>query len=243
MYTGKPPLEHRIGAGIFTALVVGLLGALLLASLANARRARIEDTLAAVTIMPLAPPPHVVVPERKPSRKPEGEAAPPNIRSTPVEVVAPQRRVLIPPPPIVTATVAATGPDASAGAAPVPGPGQGAGGIGNGRGSGGSGDGTGGGLRDETPPRHIRGELRFSDAVKVAEGMDLRGREMTTVFAVGVNGRVSDCEVTRSSGLPTVDAEICRLIEQRFRFEPARDELGRPVLSHMIKNHSWGEER
>ena len=123
MYTGKPPLEQRIGAGFLTALVVGLLGAALLMSLASARRLRLEDTLAAVTIMPLAPPPpHVVVPERKPSRKPEGEAAPPNIRSTPVEVVAPQKRVLIPPPPIVTATVAATGPDASAGAASVPGP-------------------------------------------------------------------------------------------------------------------------
>ena len=97
-------------------------------------------------------------------------------------------------------------------------------------------------MRDESPPRHIRGELRFSDAAKVADGMALIGREMTTEFLVGTDGRVSGCEVTRSSGLPAVDAEVCRQIEQRFRYEPARDTTGRPVRSGIVMNHSWGEE-
>ena len=243
MYTGTPPLEQRIGAGLLTGLVVGLIGALLLASLASARKGKAVDALTVVTIVALAPPPpEPAVPQRKPSRRPEGAAAPPNVRSTPVAVVAPQMRILLPPPPVVTATVAATGPDASAGAAPLPGPGQGAGGIGNGRGSGGSGDGTGGGPMPETPPHRVRGRLNFSDAAKVADGESLVGREMTTEFLVGADGRVSGCRATHSSGLPAVDAEICRLIEKRFRYEPARDITGRPVRSGIVMDHGWDEE-
>ena len=81
--------------------------------------------------------------------------------------------------------------------------------------------------------------MNFSDAAKVADGESLIGRAMTTEFLVGVDGRVSGCHANRSSGLPAVDAEICRLIEKRFRYEPARDARGRPVQSGIVMNHSW----
>ena len=59
------------------------------------------------------------------------------------------------------------------------------------------------------------------------------------VFAVNPNGRASDCEAERSSGYPVLDNLACRLIEQRFRFKPARDRLGRPVRSWVAESHSW----
>ena len=200
---------------------------------------RPSDVLTTVTLQP--PPPKVVVPDRKPSRKPEGEAAPPNIKSNPVQIVAVKVPVLKPPPPVLTAPISDLGPDVSAGAAPVPGPGIGAGGQGNGRGSGGAGEGTGGGLRAETPPRLVKGRLRFSDAAQAAGAQGLIGRSMTTEFAIEVTGRVSDCRAVRSSGLPAVDARICELIVQRFRYQPARDAAGRPVRSYMVIDHSWNE--
>lgn len=241
MYTGKPPLEQRIGAGFGTAAVVGAVAWALLLSLAYAQQTTRDEALPAVTVMPLeTPPPNMVVPERQPSEAPEGEAAPPNIRSTPTEVVAPKPPVVLIPPPVPAATVAGTGTDATAGAAELPGPGQGAGGIGDGRGSGGFGDGTGGGLED-TPPRRIRGRLSFSDATRVAGWENVIGREMTTRFVVGTDGRVSDCRATRSSGLPELDSEICRLIVQRFRYEPSRDGSGRPIRSGVEMDHSWDQ--
>lgn len=243
MYTGRPSPERRIGAGLSTALVVGVIGWALLLSLASARRDRMDDALTGIATIPLVrPSPEEIVPDRKPSRNPEGEAAPPNIRSTPAEIVAPPPTlVVVPPPPVLVAAVAGTGPDVTAGAAEVPGPGQGAGGLGDGRGSGGAGDGTGGGLGDDTPPRRIRGSLRFSDATKVASWETIIGREMTTEYIVGSDGRVSGCRVTRSSGLPAVDAEICRLIEARFRYRPSRDAAGRPVRSGVVMDHSWDQ--
>ena len=244
MYDATPPLKVRIGAGVSTVVVIGLVGWALLMSLAFAHGQQRDDALSAVTVLPLeTPPPPAVTPERKPSKEPEGEAAPPNIRSTPTEVVAPKAPILLIPPPIPAATVSGSGIDASAGEAEVPGPGQGAGGVGDGRGSGGFGDGTGGGLEDEIPPQRIRGRLGFSDAARIAGWENIIGREMTTRYIVGVDGRVTDCRATRSSGLPSLDAEICRLIEERFRYRPSRDARGRPIRSGVEMDHSWDQQR
>ena len=243
MYIGKPLPAERAGAGLVTAAVIALVAWGLLLSLAAARGVAVDEALDAITVMPLDPPaPHQVVPERKPSKAPEGEAAPPNIRSTPTEVVAPPPRIIIvPPPPIAVATVSGSGPDATAGAAEVPGPGQGAGGIGDGRGSGGEGDGTGGGLDDDTPPQRIRGRLDFSDATRLVGWENLVGRAMETSFIVEVDGRVTGCRATRSSGLPELDGGICRLIEQRFRYRPSRNGAGRPIRAGVIMDHSWDQ--
>jgi protein TonB len=56
---------------------------------------------------------------------------------------------------------------------------------------------------------------------------------------VGVDGHVSDCRITHSSGSNTLDGLTCGLIEKRFRFRPARDGSGRPVPSVIVENHSW----
>jgi protein TonB len=45
-------------------------------------------------------------------------------------------------------------------------------------------------------------------------------------FSVGKDGRASGCTLLESSGHPELDATTCRLIERRFRFEPARDAHG-----------------
>lgn len=50
----------------------------------------------------------------------------------------------------------------------------------------------------------------------------------TTRFqlAVGPDGRVKDCTVTSSSGSPALDATTCRLMRQRAKFSPAKNNRG-----------------
>ena len=184
------------------------------------------------------PPPVVIIPERVRNNRREGEASPPNLRSKATEVVAPEPIVppLIPPP-IVASVTAGVGADASSGAADVPGPGTGSGGIGNGNGSGGSGDGDGGGYGG-SPPRHVRGRLKDSDYPS-GLGESGVGGTVAVRYLVATDGRVTQCRVTRSSGTPELDETTCRLIRERFRFKPARDDQGRIVPSYLVENHSW----
>jgi protein TonB len=59
------------------------------------------------------------------------------------------------------------------------------------------------------------------------------------IFAVQTDGRVTNCEVVETSDNSALDENTCRLIMRRYRFEPARDENGRPVRSWVEENHSW----
>lgn len=176
---------------------------------------------------------------RKRSPRPEGEAAPPALRAEPSEVVAPDPLVALPPlQPVIAAPIAGIGAASSAGSAEIPGPGTGAGGEGDGRGSGGEGDGDGGGGGDETAPRRTRGSIRNSDYPAAAADAGASGT-VEIRYLVQVDGRVGDCEVTRSSGNAALDATTCRLIEQRFRFRPSRDARGRAVPALIAESHEW----
>jgi protein TonB len=189
---------------------------------------------------PSAPKPPPERPRPRPNAAPrrEARAAPPAARARPVAVVAPPPvlPVLIPPP-ITSAPVAAAGPDPSAGAAPA-GPGTGAGGEGNGLGAGGSGAGDGGGGGEGTGAVWIRGRIRNSDFPRDALRVGEEGA-LTTRYTVGVDGRVTECTVVRSSGSAVLDATTCRLIRERFRFRPARDAQGRPRSDTILEEHEW----
>lgn len=184
------------------------------------------------------PPPPKPVEHVKPvprQNRPSGEAAPPNLKNVPTEIVAPSP--MLPPIviPVITAPIADRGAAANAGAAPIAGPGTGAGGQGNGRGAGGSGDGDGfGGV----PPEHVRGRLNNSDYPKGLGEEGVQGN-VAVRYLVREDGRVAECQVTRSSGSKLLDDTTCRLITERFRFRPSRDEQGRPVASYIVENHEW----
>jgi protein TonB len=53
----------------------------------------------------------------------------------------------------------------------------------------------------------------------------------TTRFrlAVGPDGKVKDCSVTNSSGSSALDSTTCRLMKQRAKFTPARNNRGEPT--------------
>jgi len=174
--------------------------------------------------------PDIPPPPRRTGERAKDKAGPPNLRARATDIVAPPPVIPVPQP-IVTAPIADMGLGPNSGAADLPGPGMGAGGWGDGRGGGGE------GLGGE-PPRHVRGSLRNSDYPRAAAEAG-EGGTVGVRYRVGVDGRVSSCLVTRSSGNEALDARTCDLIERRFRFVPARDEQGHPVASSIVESHSW----
>ncbi len=66
-------------------------------------------------------------------------------------------------------------------------------------------------------------------------------REGTTRFRVSVSadGRVTDCQVTGSSGSPDLDAVACQKITQRARFNPATDGEGQPTTGTYSNAVRW----
>lgn len=124
-------------------------------------------------------------------------------------------------------------------AAPESGGGTGRGaaaGAGGGGGTGGQGtgaDGDGG-----TDLVQIAGAILPSDYPRDLRERGLGGR-VEMVFTVGTAGRVTSCTVTRSSGIPELDALTCRLIQQRFRYRPSTDRFGRPIVDEVEGEHDW----
>lgn len=208
-----------------------LLGYALIVGLRFEAGAGAADALAVFDLPATVSPPPVEEPEPAaiPSPDPKGAAAPPNLRAEPTPVVAPPPPVRLPvPTPVAAAPIAGQGSETSAGAAEVAGPGTGAGGEGTGTGSGNDGSGSGGGGGVVTRARLIAGRIRNADYPR---GAGDAGAEGTVVvhFDVGVDGVVSRCRVVDSSGNAELDATTCRVIERRFRYEPARDASGRAV--------------
>jgi protein TonB len=190
------------------------------------------------------PPPPVEPPPPPPARQvdpPEAAAAPPDREAEASAVVAPPpERPIDIPPPIAAAPVAASGSQTSQGASALPGPGTGSGGEGIGSGSGGSGSGHGGGGA-VTPARHIQGALSGRDYPRAAKRARAGGTVLVR-YTVGTDGRVQGCTITQSSGNQDLDEVTCRLIERRFRYEPARDGLGRAVGDTLTGRHIWWTE-
>jgi protein TonB len=58
-------------------------------------------------------------------------------------------------------------------------------------------------------------------------------------LAVGADGRVTDCEVTSSSGSGTLDSTACSLLRRRARFSPATDSSGNAVAGSYSQRFTW----
>jgi len=252
IFAQQPTTTERVRAALPVAAIHALLALALLRGLAPVPAADDEDR---VKLIDLALPPPV--PELSPPPAPstgetdsrrtgapreEGAASPPNLESRATEIVAPTRPV---PSPLPAAATANSGKDPTQGAAPVSGPGTGSGGLGRGTGSGAGGDGAGGGGeggygdgRGLRPPRWLRGRLRDSDYPRGLGEAGVRGR-VGVRYVVETDGRVTNCSVTRSSGSSVLDGTTCALIEQRFRYEPARDRFGRPIRSNLVESYEW----
>ena len=66
-------------------------------------------------------------------------------------------------------------------------------------------------------------------------------REGTTGFrvTVGTDGKVTDCQITSSSGTPELDAATCDNVRRRARFTPATDGEGNPTTGTYANHIRW----
>jgi protein TonB len=239
MYAEQRWSKERATSIAGVAAVHALLGYVLLMGLRADLPRQVAETLKVIDVLPVHEPPKppTPIPHKIKSPRAEGEASPPNLRAEPTQIVLPPPVISLPPPiPVMAAPIAGTANAPTAGSADIPGPGYGAGGFGNGRGGGGEGDGDGGG--GWVAPRQIKGRIKDSDYPRSAGEAGVGGT-VGVKYQVGVDGRVTGCEVTRSSGFPDLDNTTCGLIVERFRFRPSLDPAGRPVPATIVQNHTW----
>ena len=88
------------------------------------------------------------------------------------------------------------------------------------------------------PPRLVSGEIRDDDYPASAIRSGEEG-STTVAFTVATDGRVRDAEVVGSSGSRALDAATCRLIAERFAYEPARDLNMNPLAVRKQQTVTW----
>lgn len=173
----------------------------------------------------------IAVPSPTPAPSPTdaeqaGAAAEAGRKAVPREVAAPKPKIALaegPAPP-----VRSTGSANTSGARDS-GQGTGAGGLGSGTGSGAGGQGQGAG--GASKPVKVAGDINSARDYPRAT-RDLRlGSEVTIALTVGTDGRVKDCRIHRPGRDAEADRITCRLATERFRFRPATDASGHPVVS------------
>ncbi|HEY0011457.1 MAG TPA: TonB family protein [Allosphingosinicella sp.] len=236
--TASPPERNaQARAVLLVAALHALLAWGLVSGLAVDFLRGVETRLKvfAITPDPPPPPPERVVPAPVRIQRPEGAAAPPSLKSRPSPVVAPREGPRSPVRAAPEPKPLPTGSARDAGASTMPGTGTGAGGEGSGAGAGRGGSGTGGGGAPARAQR-IAGSLDYRDYPgRRAERVESVGVR----FTVAASGSVGDCRVTQSSGNPRLDVATCRIIEQRFRYRPARSASGEPVASIVSTVFDW----
>lgn len=239
--TDRQQNRDRIKAAAGVAAFHLLLGYALVTGLGYEVARQVNERLRIFDVTePVPPRVEEVAPTPAKVDEPEGAAAPPNIVSKASPVVAPPPEVkLVTPPPVIAAPVPGTGSDRTAGAADTVGPGTGAGGVGTGTGAGGEGSGTGGGGGGGTGAERVSGSIQgHRDYPRESRRAGVEGTVVVR-FTVEVDGSASNCTVIRSSANAELEATTCRLIEQRFRYRPARDAAGNPVPEVISRTFDW----
>ncbi len=77
---------------------------------------------------------------------------------------------------------------------------------------------------DDYPPSALRDDMQGTTGFRLT---------------VGIDGRVSACSITQSSGSPDLDAATCRLVTQRATFTPALDRKGKPAQGSYSNRIRW----
>lgn len=187
-------------------------------------------TITAPEPSPEPPPPPVPAGDTR-----AGAAGEAGRKAVPREVAAPRPKIAITRPQTAP-QVASSGAADSSGARDA-GVGTGAGGQGAGPGSGGAGTGQGSGGGAKAVK--IAGDINSARDYPIASRELRIGDYVIVWLTVGTDGRVTDCRVARPSRDGEANAITCRLARERFRFRPATDAAGQPVVSTFGWKQMW----
>lgn len=221
--------RERIAALTAVVLIQAGLGYILLSGfhVEVSRSVDLVQRLIEVTVPKPPPPPKPIQPPPKPQHH---EAAAPKAAPEKLGGSPGPKPAHAPPSvaPVVAIKPSAAPSGGGAGTGPALGSGSGGGTGGNGYGADDGG----------TDLEQISGEITSNDYPRGLRDAGVGGR-VSFVFKVEPNGRVGRCTITRSSGVPELDALTCRLIQQRFIYRPSTDRYGRPIEDEVEGDHDW----
>ena len=242
-FSGASANNDRLRSATAVVLIHVVVGYAILKAFDIRPGELVKSSLSSLNVIDISIPP-VVADEKPKQSAPEAEraASAANLKKTSAPREAPKRIIETPQPKsLPVAQKAGSGSENDAGAGDLLGPGTGVAGVGSGFGSGNSGDGTGGG-GIASRAKLVSGRITNADYPKSATAAR-QGGSVTMHFTVGADGRPSKCRVVKSSGNAEIDATTCRLIEQRFRYAPARNKAGYPISDVTGWQQTWWLER
>jgi protein TonB len=232
----KPALRrHKPRWGVLVLVLVGhvLVGIALVRAFAPDLPGMIVEKAASLVTVT------VTTPDPEPVETPkadEGAAAEAGHKATPKEAAAPEPRITNSPTPVPRAS--STGTEVDSGATDA---GEGSGsegsGIGTGSGTGGSGP---GGCPISSRPSKVEGNINSASDYGVPPGgrQARFGTSVTIALTVGLDGVPTACRIHTPGPFPETNARTCELAMARFRFCPAIDRNGNPIVS----TYGWRQE-
>jgi periplasmic protein TonB len=97
------------------------------------------------------------------------------------------------------------------------------------------------------PPRIVRRPQQRASAQSYVSPADYPAAAFGTgahgtvgfTLAIGENGRVIGCAITRSSGSALLDSVTCSIMRRRAKFTPAVDSNGNPTAATIEQEVQW----
>ena len=212
-YADQEMSSNKIISIVLVVIIHLLLGYALVTGLAYNAVKKVASQLDMIDIQEEEPPEE---PEEPPPPPPEKPIEPPPVVSPP-PIVAP----VVAPRPVIRTVPTAPPPPAPVVAPPPPPP-------------------------PPPPPQRANPEPRgnpgsWANANDYPSRALREEREGTTRFRLTVNadGRVSDCQITGSSGHADLDEAACKNLTRRARFKPALDANGNPTTGSYSNAVRW----
>ena len=94
-------------------------------------------------------------------------------------------------------------------------------------------------LRTRAKPKASLASLFSDQDYPAVAVMNNQGGRVGFVLLVGDNGRVADCTIVATSGVPSLDSQACALLKIRARFEPARGADGKSARDSLRGGIVW----
>lgn len=211
-YADQEMSSSKIVSIFLVVIIHLLLGYALVTGLAYTAVKKVASQLDMIDIQEEEPPEE---PEEPPPPPPEKPIEPPPV-VTPPPIVAP----VVAPRPVIRTVPTAPPPPAPVVAPPPPPP----------------------PARPQRPNPEARGNPgNWANANDYPSRALREEREGTTRFRLTVNtdGRVSDCQITGSSGHSDLDEAACKNLTRRARFRPALDANGNPMVGYYSNAVRW----
>ncbi|HYI38710.1 MAG TPA: energy transducer TonB [Allosphingosinicella sp.] len=86
-------------------------------------------------------------------------------------------------------------------------------------------------------------KLFSSDDYPAAAFRKGQGGRVGFILLIQEDGRVADCTVVETSGVPVLDSQVCALLKLRAKFEPARGIDGKPAKDSFAGGIVWNPPR